>query len=94
MKTTRPGGYEGTRPPVKVRVLMSKSETGGPVTSPDGKESKMFIEQYRIGWQSSEGKWKYITVNTKAEMLAEVADKSMISDKVSVRRIKSVRIAE
>ena len=43
--------------------------------------------KYRIGWERN-GKWHYITVDTKAEMIAEVADKTTLSDKVSVRVIK------
>lgn len=51
----------------------------------------LFIEQYRIGWEKN-GKWKYILVYTEEDMLAEVADKMCMSDKVSVRRIKKVNI--
>ncbi len=54
----------------------------------------MTIVQYKIGWQSYNGKWKYITVNSKTEMLAEVADKSILSDKISIRRIESIVSAE
>ena len=43
--------------------------------------------KYRIGWEKN-GKWHYITVHTKAEMIAEVADKTALSDKVSVRVIR------
>ena len=43
------------------------------------------MKWYRIGWKRGNGKWYYITVSTQAEMLAEVADKTTISDKVSVR---------
>ena len=43
--------------------------------------------KYRIGWERN-GKWHYITVSTHAEMLAEVADKTTLSDKVSVRVIR------
>lgn len=39
--------------------------------------------KYRIGWRK-DGKWHYIVVNTKQDMLAEVADKTLLSDKVSV----------
>jgi hypothetical protein len=42
--------------------------------------------KYRIGWESH-GTWKYITVNTHAEALEELADKTMLSDKVSYRAI-------
>lgn len=43
--------------------------------------------KYRIGWERK-GKWHYITVATKADMLAEVADKTTLSNKVSVRIIE------
>lgn len=44
--------------------------------------------RYRIGWYCErEKKWKYITVASMEEMLAEVADKACLSDKVSVRAI-------
>lgn len=41
---------------------------------------------YRIGWEKN-GKWYYINVESKADMLAEVDDKMSISDKVRVKRI-------
>lgn len=43
--------------------------------------------KYKIGW-CNHGKWKYIVVNTHAEMLAEVADKTALSDKISIRIIR------
>ena len=43
---------------------------------------------YKIGWYSEmEKRWKYITVGSMEEMLAEVADKACLSDKVSIRAI-------
>ena len=44
---------------------------------------------FKIGWEK-DGKWHYIKVDTKAEMMAEVADKTIISDKVSVRVVRKV----
>lgn len=43
--------------------------------------------KYRIGWESKNG-WKYITVNTHQEALEELADKTLLSDKVSYRAIQ------
>ena len=43
--------------------------------------------KFRIGWCKN-GKWHYITVDSKSEMIAEVADKTSISDKVSVKVIR------
>lgn len=43
--------------------------------------------KYKIGWYSH-GKWKYIIVNTHEEALEELADKTLLSDKVSYRAIK------
>ena len=43
--------------------------------------------KYKIGW-FSHGKWKYIIVNTYEEALAELADKTCLSDKVSYRAIQ------
>ncbi len=46
--------------------------------------------KYRVGWYSTRtGKWKYITCSTKEDMIAEVADKTTLSDKVSVRVMRS-----
>ncbi len=42
--------------------------------------------KYRIGWESKNG-WKYITVSTHEEALEELADKTLLSDKVSYRAI-------
>ena len=44
------------------------------------------MTKYRIGWEKN-GKWRYITVNSHPEMLEEVADKTILSDKVSIRVI-------
>lgn len=44
-------------------------------------------ETFKIGWYKNE-KWNYIKVTNKADMLAEVADKMTISDKVTVKREK------
>ena len=44
-------------------------------------EEKM---KYKISWKK-EGKYRSIIVSTKAEMLAEVADKTTLSDKVIVK---------
>ena len=49
--------------------------------------------QYRIGWERN-GKWKYIIVDSDEDMLAEVADKTCLSDKVSVRRLRKVDLKE
>lgn len=46
--------------------------------------------KYRIGWERN-GKWRYIVVNSHPEMLAEVADKILLSDKVSVRVVNDKR---
>lgn len=43
--------------------------------------------KYKIGWEKN-GTWKYIIVNSHEEMLEEVADKTIISNKVSVRVIQ------
>lgn len=40
--------------------------------------------KYKIGWEK-DGKWHYITVKTKEAMIEEVADKTVLSKKVSVR---------
>ena len=45
------------------------------------------MTKYRIGWESN-GKWKYIVVNSHEEALEELADKTILSDKVSYRAIK------
>lgn len=46
------------------------------------------LMKYKIGWYSErEKKWKYITVGSMDKMLAEVADKACLSDKVSIRAI-------
>ncbi len=45
--------------------------------------------KYKIGWEKN-GKWKYLVVDSHEEMLEEVADKTVSSDKVSVRAIKEV----
>lgn len=47
--------------------------------------------RYRIGW-ADHGKWRYITVSTKADMIAEVADKTILSDKVSVKVLHGVAL--
>lgn len=39
---------------------------------------------YRIGWYK-DGKWHFLLVETKAEMLEEVADKTTMSDSVRVK---------
>ena len=49
--------------------------------------------KYRIGWEVSPGKWKYITVFSKEEMLAETAEKSRISDKVSVKASPCLKLS-
>ncbi len=46
---------------------------------------------YRIGWEK-DGRWRYITVGSKEEMIAEVADKTTLSDKVSIRAIKRLKL--
>ena len=48
-------------------------------------------EAWKIGWKKGSA-WKYVTVFTKGEMLAEVADKTTLSDKVSVKKIHMVTI--
>ena len=40
--------------------------------------------KYKISWKK-DGKYRSIIVPTKAEMLAEVADKTTLSDKVIVK---------
>ena len=45
--------------------------------------------KYKIGWKTRTGEWKYITVATHEEALEELADKTIISDKVSYRAIKN-----
>ena len=42
-------------------------------------------ELYKVGWYKN-GKWEYIKVTNKPDMLAEVADKILISDKVTIKR--------
>ena len=42
--------------------------------------------KYRIGWYSH-GTWHYVTVDTHEEALEELADKTLLSDKVSYRAI-------
>lgn len=45
------------------------------------------MTKYRIGWERN-GKWKYIVVHTHEEALEELADKTVLSDKVSFRAIR------
>lgn len=49
------------------------------------------MKAYRIGWEWK-GKWKYITVYSHEEMLEEVADKTLLSNKVSVRVTNAVKL--
>ena len=49
------------------------------------------MTKYRVGW-CRDGKWHYITVNSKADMIAEVADKTVLSKKVSIRVIEAVKL--
>ncbi len=51
-------------------------------------------EQYKIGWRDRDGRWKYLTVGDKSDMLAEVADKSTISDRVTVRVLRLFTLRE
>ena len=53
---------------------------------------EVHVMKYRIGWESH-GKWKYVTVNTREEALAELADKICMSDKVSYRAIPDKKVA-
>ena len=47
------------------------------------------MEKYKIGWYNERQKrWHYIIVNTREELIAEVADKTCLSDKVSIRKVK------
>ena len=51
----------------------------------------MGVIRYRIGWKDG-NKWHYIVVENKADMLAEVADKTILSDKVSVKKMINVEL--
>lgn len=50
----------------------------------------MTAKKYRIGWEQN-GKWHYIFVEGKEEMIAEVADKSCISTKVSIKEVSNFK---
>ena len=52
------------------------------------------MKAWRVGWKTKAGTWRYITCNTKTDMLAEVNDKTTLSDKVSVREVTVVGKAE
>ena len=43
--------------------------------------------KWKIGWLNRKGVWKYITVNSSEEALEEIADKMILSEKVSVRKV-------
>lgn len=45
--------------------------------------------RYRIGWKKN-NVWHYIFVDSKAEVLEEVADKMILSDSVSVKACRTV----
>lgn len=47
--------------------------------------------RFRIGWKR-DGKWRYITVNSRPEMLEEVADKTLLGDCVTVKQISDIRL--
>jgi len=48
------------------------------------------VIKYKVGWKTKDGTWRYITVDNKAEMMDEVADKTIISDKVSIKKVIDV----
>lgn len=48
------------------------------------------VIKYKVGWKTKDGTWKYIIANDKVEMMEEVADKTIISDKVSIKKIIDV----
>lgn len=49
--------------------------------------------RYKIGWYDErQGKWRYITVDTEEEAFGEFSDKILLSNKVSFRRIKRVKL--
>lgn len=41
---------------------------------------------YKIGWRSYKGTWSYHLCKTVAELLAQVEDKLIISDKITIIR--------
>ena len=54
---------------------------------------RIATKSWRIGW-FKDNKWHYLMTNSRAEMIDEVADKTIISDRVSVRAISGFRIEE
>lgn len=52
------------------------------------------MEAWRVGWKTKAGTWRYILCHTKADMVAEVVDKTTLSDNVSVRKVSVLRIKE
>ena len=48
--------------------------------------------KYKVSWYGSDGKRKSIIVETKAEMIAEVADKTTICNSVSVKVISNFKL--
>ena len=48
---------------------------------------------YRIG-VCIDKKWKYIIVDTKEEMLAEVDDKACLADRITIKKIERISLKE
>ena len=57
-----------------------------------GQKGNIVEKKYKIGWKDLGGMRHYITVDTKSEMLAEVADKTCFSDHVSVEIIPAFKL--
>lgn len=59
------------------------------------RKEKMVTKKYRIGWcDSHTGIWKYVTVSSKEEAIAEFADKLCLSDKVSCKATRKLNLRE
>lgn len=50
------------------------------------------VIKYKVGWKIKDGSWRYVMVNNKADMIEEVADKTIISDKVSIKKVIDVNL--
>ena len=60
-----------------------------------GKTLDKVLERYsyKIGWYDDrQDKWRYVTVKTEVEAYGEFFDKICLSDKVSFRRVKHVKL--
>ena len=50
------------------------------------------VIKYKVGWKTKDGSWRYVMINNKADMIEEVADKTIISDKVSIKKVIDVNL--